>query len=259
MFINLLSSPDSDGCLAWIFILAVVLVIYIYSEDSKSKTKTKSDDREKYNKTNSSYLVKQSPPEIKPTGTRSNNNQSSSSELSHSVEEKLKPNWFLFHDIIQKHRIVSLYHFTDSRNLWSINSYGGLYSWRYCLVNGITIPCPGGNTLSRDLDRAKNMDEYIHLSFTPNHPMLFIAQKDGRINKPIIMRIDPSVIYWDSTLFSDRNSAATMANIGGSLDDFLRIEFSIACGSFWSTDDEKSLIQAEVLVKNHIPLKNINF
>jgi len=127
------------------------------------------------------------------------------------------------------------------------------------MLNGIRVDYPGSNTVSRTLDKNKTLDRYIHLSLNPKQPMLYVAQNEGRIREVVTLRIDTSVILWDQTLFSDRNAASNSAKIGGSINDFRNINFSIACGLTWSSDYEKSLFQAEVLVESHIPLKYIYF
>lgn len=176
-----------------------------------------------------------------------------------TISENRKNDWRSFDIIIRKNHIEYLYHFTDAKNLASIIEYGGLFSWRSCLEKGIRIPCPGGNSLSRLLDYHKDLDDYIHLGFNREHPMLFVAKNEGRILRPVILRIDPSVILWKSTCFSDRNAASSQARIGGTFNDFCCIDFSIACGPTWNGPNEKSAFQAEVLVLSHIPLELIYF
>ena len=65
------------------------------------------------------------------------------------------------------------------------------------------------------------------------------------------------MIYWEETLFSDENATANSVIIGGGLDDFKRINFELAKSGLWQNEEEKKLIQAEVLVKSHIPLNFI--
>lgn len=170
----------------------------------------------------------------------------------------LKTNWADFNKLIHMNNIQYLYHFTDKRNIPSIYNSGGLFSWNDCKARGIHVDSPGSNSISRDIDKYKQLNQYVHLSFNPNQPMLYIAKSEGRIKEAIILKIDTSLILWESTLFSDRNAASTTARIGGSIDFFKNINFSIACGSTWS-ENEKGLFQAEVLVKSHVPLKYIYF
>ena len=103
--------------------------------------------------------------------------------------------------ILKEHGIYSLYHFTDRRNLESIIKYGGLYSWKDCAEQGITIPQPGGDIQSREFDEKKGLEYYVRTSFTRNHPMMYQAKKEGRIDNPIILEIDIDVITWKDTCF----------------------------------------------------------
>ena len=50
-----------------------------------------------------------------------------------------KSNWQEFKAILDQHKIVKLYHFTDRDNLESIIKNGGLYSWMDCERKGIKI------------------------------------------------------------------------------------------------------------------------
>ncbi len=175
------------------------------------------------------------------------------------LSKNLKSNWQSFDYIIRNNHIDYLYHFTDMSNVESIFKHGGLYSWKSCLEREIRIACPGGNSLSRGLDIRKNLNDYIHLGFNKKHPMLYVAEEEKRIRKAKILRIDTSVIFWDSTLFSDKNATSNQARIGGTINDFRCINFGIACGSTWNGPDEKSAFQAEVLVRSHIPIEYISF
>lgn len=155
--------------------------------------------------------------------------------------------------------IKKLYHFTDRDNLPMIIQNGGLYSWADCEEKGIKIPKPGGGQLSRDLDCRDNLQHYVRVCFTQQHPMMYVAMNDGRISNPVILEIDPEVVEWKETKFADRNATKTGANVGEALDDLKRIHFSSvkAKRHFDLDDDEQTFFQAEVLVKNFIPLKYI--
>lgn len=83
--------------------------------------------------------------------------------------------------------------------------------------------------------------------------MLHAARKDGRLVDPIVLEIDLRVLLLQSVLFSNRNATATAAEIGSELDDLRKIRFDlIRCGR-WANDDEKGLLQAEVLVYQAVP------
>lgn len=165
-----------------------------------------------------------------------------------------------FKKIVDKFNITKLYHFTDEKNLPSIIKNGGLYSWWYCECNGIVIPAPGGNDLSRDLDSRDNLENHVRLNFNNSPPMLHILKAKGRIVNPLILEIDPSVIYWETTKFSNENATHNGAFVGSNLSDFNKIDLNLAKQKYKSyehTDMQKRLNQAEVMVEEHIPIKFI--
>ncbi|MGM9746477.1 MAG: DarT ssDNA thymidine ADP-ribosyltransferase family protein [Paludibacteraceae bacterium] len=155
--------------------------------------------------------------------------------------------------------ITTFYHFTDRDNLQSIVDNGGLYSWDYCERNNIQISKPGGDLTSRDLDRRNGHQNYVRVSFTRNHPMMYVAQKDGRITNPVILEIALDVVARPGTLFSDKNAVKSDAQIGATYNDLCRIHFATVKRRthFDVADDERDFFQAEVLVKEHIPLEMI--
>lgn len=164
-----------------------------------------------------------------------------------------KENWRAFKRVVDHQDIKYLYHFTDFRNLKSIREHGGLYSWSSCEQRGIEIPAPGSDQDSRRLDRSKNLQDYVRLSFNRLHPMKHVARKEGRVKDIRILAVDTSVIYLDPTLFSDLNANDGKARISGDIESFKRIRFDIATGR-WDGEMEKKFFQAEVLVKTHVPL-----
>ena len=166
-----------------------------------------------------------------------------------------KKNWHAFCEVMRRHHIKDLYHFTDSRNLASIIEHGGLFSWQQCKKRGIKVAAPGGDGDSRSRDRRKGLGDYVRLSFRADHPMRHAAERDGRIQNVEFLRIDPSIIYLRSTLFCVMNANSTEARVRGDLETFEQIKFDLATGSRrWYTELEKNFSQAEVLVKGHVPL-----
>lgn len=170
-----------------------------------------------------------------------------------------KLNWNEFNKIIEQEQITKLYHFTDRDNLESIIRNGGLYSWNSCNRKNITINKPGGGELSRNLDSRAGLQDYARVSFTGNHPMMYVAMSDGRISNPVILEIDPRVIYLQGTKYADRNATKNGALIGGELEDFKRIHFDSVKKNkhFDLEEEEQHFFQAEVLVKDFIPLEYI--
>lgn len=170
-----------------------------------------------------------------------------------------RTDWQEFKEVLDQHGITTLYHFTDWDNLKCIIDNGGLYSWKDCEEKGIVIPKPGGGDLSRNLDVRDRLQNYVRLSFTRQHPMMYVAMNEGRITNPVILEIDSEVLYEDSTKYADRNATRNGARVGGALSDFKNIHFdSVTQKNHFDLDpDEQPFYQAEVLVKNFIPLKYI--
>lgn len=170
-----------------------------------------------------------------------------------------KNNYDEFKKLIEQHHITTLYHFTDRENLESIINNGGLYSWADCEQKGISISKPGGSMDSRDLDRRDILQNFVRVSFVREHPMMYVAMNDGRISNPVVLEIDPEVIYWQDSLYADRNATKNGAHVGSSIDDFSQLHFnSFKAKKHFDLDaDEQKFYQAEVLVKNHIPLQFI--
>lgn len=172
-----------------------------------------------------------------------------------------KSNWQEFKAVLDEYKIVKLYHFTDRDNLESIIKNGGLYSWMDCERKGIKINKPGGSPVSRQLDSGRNLEDYVRVSFTTQHPMMYVAMKDGRISNPVILEIDPEVIYWNETLYANLNAAKHTIKpiIGPTLSDFKQIHFqSVKVRTHFDLpEEEQPYFQAEVLVKNFIPLEYI--
>jgi len=164
-----------------------------------------------------------------------------------------RPDWMEFKKVLDAHGITKLYHFTDRANLESIKQKGGLYSWEYCEQHGIEISRPGGNELSRNLDKRYGLQDFVRLSFHNDLPMLHIARQDGRIVNPVMLQVDPEVVFWESTQFCDGNATAKIAKTGDSLGHLNGVRFDIINGRRWADDLEMHYIQAEVLVRTHVP------
>lgn len=170
-------------------------------------------------------------------------------------------------------RIAYLYHFTDIRNLNSIKAKGGLYSWDYCGRNGISIPSPGGDQTSRSLDLRHNLQNYVRLSFCDDHPMAYSKwNRENRATTIVLLKIDLRVILLGTPVFSDMNATDNKCHHGTEIEDLKRIDLDATQENYVSrnireTDDsgeEKvvpnpkfKLHQAEVLIKDHVPLKFI--
>lgn len=170
-----------------------------------------------------------------------------------------RKDYFKFKEILERYQIKKFYHFTDRSNIESIVKHGGLYSWGDCIKKNIPVLHPGGSELSHDLDRKENLQFYTRISICKRHPMMYFAMNEGRITNPVILEIDTDILYLDGNIFSDKNAVKKDARKGSSFADFEKMHFQTALRNtqFDVSEDEKEYYQAEILVKNHIPLHYI--
>lgn len=101
-------------------------------------------------------------------------------------------------------RKAGVYHFTDTRNLSSIREHGLLSMAEIARRRIDTVP--GGNQWSMDADKASGMDEYVHLCFMKDHPMVYYAQKEQRVDSVRYLRISPEVMLDPGALIVDQVS-----------------------------------------------------
>lgn len=173
------------------------------------------------------------------------------------VDSQLKQNYQRYLNYLRQNGIQYLYHFTDRSNIESIKRVGGLISWEEANRRGLTIPRPGGDTLSRQLDSRKNLGNYVRLCFHPDHPMKFIARTQGRMPNPVILKIKLPVAALKNTLYSDVNAAASYAQIGGDYASLQRINFDVINSGTWVDEAQKHQFQAEVMVHRFVNIANI--
>ena len=134
-----------------------------------------------------------------------------------------------------------LYHFTEPKNIPSIKKYG-LLSWEE-LTNRNIAHTPASNNLSRNLDRRYNLEDYVRLSLNQDHPMFHQAINEGRVNQLIWLKINPIVMNFPNTLFSNDNATSNRVIINNIKETALK----------------SNSLQAEVLVKKRIDPKYIYF
>ena len=165
-------------------------------------------------------------------------------------------------DPFAKYPIVSLYHFTDLRNIPLIRELGGLYSLEKLTEMGIKVPHPGGNDWSHEADAAKGLDRFVHLCFKANHPMEFRAREAGRIGASIFLQIHPEVLSWTGVMFSDGVSNKSGVSLHTMEEAKTLIDFKVLyTRTNWGDHAIQQRLQqaekSEILVPDHIPLKLI--
>jgi hypothetical protein len=153
-----------------------------------------------------------------------------------------------------------LYHFTDSRNITKIKRLGGLFSYRELSnlrLNGVVY---GGNDWSHDADNMSDVDDYVHLCFTTNHPMEYVARQEGRIQETCWICVHREVLLIEGVLFT--NDVANKAGVTLLTNDdavreldheaiFTFIDFGIG-----NNQQRKQIAEKyEILIPKHIPLQ----
>ena len=167
-----------------------------------------------------------------------------------------KNNASSFVDYLRNAGINCLYHFTSRRNHEPIRRSGGLYSWSYLVNHDMTIPCPGGNDFSRQLDMYNGLQDYVRLSLCPEHPMAYRLRQSGE--DIVVLRISIDVVALEETLFSDMNATDSCHHHGGTLEDLRRINIPATQRRFVRRDDpDFKPLQAEIMPKTFIPAKYI--
>lgn len=163
-----------------------------------------------------------------------------------------RADWRPFENIRTQENLYQFVHITDQQNIELIKRYDGIFSKQAMREYGIRPNKYASTELSLELDRHKNLWDYIHLSIQKS-PMMYVSG----IN-PVTLLVDSRFVFAQETMFSDRNSADNSATIGDTFEDFARINLRVAKGR-WNNEDEKKLFQAEILVKHHIPIEFITF
>ena len=160
--------------------------------------------------------------------------------------------------------IECLWHFTDESNLASIRKHGGLWSLAKLREMEVDIPTPGGNQWSHDEDERIGLDQYIHLTFCTDSPMLWVAQNNqNRIPNPCWLAIERDLLFGEGVRFCAGVANKSGAEILDAEQAKKQIDFEVL---FQYTDWNDPEIRArrnearksEILIPNHIPFENIS-
>lgn len=176
-----------------------------------------------------------------------------SSALSKPVPEnrRVKSNWPAWHANIRRRQLRHLYHFTARANLASIVHTGGLFSRRFLSARGI-------QAVQNDWGSAEKATtlgaDYICLSLTKQWAMMLSTVAE-RAELPVLLIIEPHVIWYEGSCFSPGNSARRdilSAELKGWVTEHHFDMLFPDAASNWPRDP-----QAEILVRDTISLDDI--
>ena len=165
-------------------------------------------------------------------------------------------------NLIRRFNIKKLFHFTDVSNIDSIRNNGGLLSIEALQRQSVVPARPGGNDWSHEADQVKDLHRYVHLSFMDQHPMRYIAEREGRIGPVRLLEINPEVLFLPGVLYTADVSNKTNVPSLDLHQAVEQIDFEVI---YDRTNWRDPLIQvrrrhaqkAEILIPNSVPLAMI--
>lgn len=159
------------------------------------------------------------------------------------------------------HKWKSLYHFTDTDNVDSIREHG-LLSKAQLDARDLTATRPGGNNISRMLDRRNGIYNDVSLSFTDQHPMAYECRNDGRQPSQVCLRIDPAILLTEGVRLSLGIANENGANIKPINEIIDGTDIVVMCSNTdWADPDIQrrlsSVKRYEILVPKCVPTSYI--
>lgn len=99
-------------------------------------------------------------------------------------------------DFLAKYSIRRFHHFTERANLPSIKRHGLL---SLAEIARLQIPHVSFSSSpeSRSVDSHYGLDDFVRLAFVDQHPMEYVARKEGRIKDSVFLSVDASVLQQD--------------------------------------------------------------
>lgn len=219
-----------------LFVFIIILALSSYSSESTINSNNYGIKPEKSNPANNSHTI----------------STSQSKEISQSIT------------IFKNNHINKVYHVTSINNWQNIQEMGGLYSLAYLQKNNIGVDYIS-NDLSKKLDLRANTQNFIKLSFREITPMTFKNVKNGK--KLILLSIDLVQLIEnfnnDDINFCPINSTDNRAKIFNirNTNELSQLNCDILKSNkvYQKYSDEYKKSQAEILVREFIPLDYITF
>ena len=163
-------------------------------------------------------------------------------------EKKLSANTNI--QVLHNNGVHSLFHFTDASNLESISKHG-LLTWKKLEEQHISAKM-NSSELSHRLDAKAGLADFVRLSFCKKHPMMYLALKDQRISRPVVLEIKLEVVSRPGVLFCAINAASSSAKASED-PSVIHFETVRASSQRRVVASEKVFFQGEVLVPGCIP------
>jgi len=76
-----------------------------------------------------------------------------------------------------------------------------------------TVSKMNSDVTSRKIDADLGLKDFVRLSFGANNPMMHVAKKEGRIDKPVVLRVKLEAVSRPGVLFTDCNATRHDATI----------------------------------------------
>lgn len=151
-----------------------------------------------------------------------------------------------------------LYHFTDESNFPTI-AERGLVSKSQMRAEGWWPATTGGNELSHQLDDYRGISDYVSLCFTRNHPMKFLANRDGRLPSPRYLGIKTEVLRFPGVRVAFGVANANETAIMDLADAIAHMDLEVLYSrTDWRDPQVQARLRAaekmELLVPNGVPL-----
>lgn len=171
---------------------SIILSEPVQTEANEDKAVIDRQDTDKQNKYDALLdRIRKNQAAIEPIRTALSRVNTNKSKHHRGIESQLKRMGTLF-----------LYHYTDQRNLASINKYGGLLSYKFMIEHGIDIPVPLGDDTSHNIDKDLHMDDYIKLLPIIDHDAITALKQEHKI---VILQIDTAVACMQDSRFAPQS------------------------------------------------------
>jgi hypothetical protein len=152
--------------------------------------------------------------------------------------------------VLRRHGIKTLFHFTDAANLPSIRESGLLSASTLSSrkINAVL----NSDELSRKLDKAMGLENYVRLSFNAKNPMQYVSLKEKRVSQMVMLQVKLEVVSRPGVMFSDCNAVRQDA-VRSNSPKIVHFNVVKAKDQFAVPPEMKCFYQAEVLVPSPVP------